>query len=63
MVESLVNDNKMPAKKMGFVISSVLAFKRRSVGRRGEIRMQINGAAVQAQIECQMDPFFFCLMV
>lgn len=39
MVESLANGNKMLAKKMDFGISSVLAFKRRSVGRRGEIKI------------------------
>lgn len=37
MVKSLANDNKIPAKKMGFMISPVFAFKRRSIGRRGEI--------------------------
>lgn len=37
MVKSLVNDNKTPEKKMSFVISLVFAFKRRSIGRRGEI--------------------------
>lgn len=63
MVESLVNVSKMPAKKMDFVISSVLAFKRRSVARRGEVRKQINGAAVQGQMESQIDPFFICLLV
>lgn len=63
MVESLVNDNKMPAKKMNFVISSVLAFERRSIGRREGIRRQINSAAVQVQVDCRMDLFFICLMV
>lgn len=37
MVKSLANENKIPAKKMGFVISPLFAFKRRSTGRRGEI--------------------------
>jgi len=57
MVESLINDNKMAVTKMDFVISFTLAFKR-SIRRRGEIRMQINGAAVQGQAECWMDPLF-----
>lgn len=51
MVESLANGNKMLAKKMDFGISSVLAFKWRSV------------AAVQGKTECQMDPSFVCLKV
>lgn len=62
MVKSLANDNKIPAKKMGFMISPVFSFKRRSVGRRCEI-MQIKGAAVQEQAEWQMDPFCICLVV
>lgn len=62
MVKSLVNDNKIPAKKMGFVISPVFAFRRRSFGRRGEI-MQISGAAVQEQAEWLMDSFFICLVI
>jgi len=59
MVESLANDNKIPTKKMGFVVSSVLSFQQRSVGRIGEMRTQIRGAAGQGQSECQMDPFVY----
>lgn len=63
MVESLANGNKIPTNKIDFLISSVSAFKRRSVGRREEIKIQVSGAAVQGQAECQMDPFFVCLKV
>lgn len=63
MVESLVNDNKTPAKRMDFMISCVPAFERRSVGNRGGIRRQRNSAAVQVQVDCWMDLLFFCLMV
>lgn len=54
MIKSLANENKIPAEKMGFVICLVFAFKRRTIGRRGEI-MQINGSAVKEQAEWQMD--------
>lgn len=62
MVKSLFHDNKIPAKRMCFVISPVFAFKGRSVGRRGEI-IEINGAAGQVQAEWQMDSFLICLVI